>query len=229
MQDERHSRAEEPTLVRDADALAELEVKNQLRQFDSVREQIDLGLDPDRPFRLRPSAILQLHRVALEGITSYAGTYRPSGIEIGGSKHEPPGAHLVPEFVERLCEYVNQKWAEATAVHLAAFVLWRMNWIHPFVDGNGRTSRAVSYLVLCVRLDCRLPGITTIPELIAIDKAPYYRALEAADQSVSGDAFDLSELEGLLGNLLARQLASILINATGGEAGSSEDLTERPT
>lgn len=230
MHDERHSKAEEPDLVRDAEALAELEAKNQLRQYDAIRERIDAGLDPDRPFRLRPSTILQLHRVALEGITSYAGTYRPSGIEIGGSKHKPPGAHLVPEHVEALCEYVNQKWEEATAIHLAAYALWRMNWIHPFVDGNGRTSRAVSYLVLCIRLDCRLPGVTTIPELIAADKTPYYRALEAADQSVSGDSFDLSELEHLLAELLAQQLASILTSATGGEipagAGPAHDSEE---
>jgi fido (protein-threonine AMPylation protein) len=27
---------------------------------------------------------------------------------------------------------------------LAAFALWNLNWIHPFIEGNGRTARAVS-------------------------------------------------------------------------------------
>jgi Fic family protein len=69
-------------------------------------------------------------------------------------------------------------------LHLASYVMWRLNWIHPFTDGNGRTSRAVSYLVLCIRLRALLPGKLTIPEQIEQDKTPYYRALEAAERCV---------------------------------------------
>jgi hypothetical protein len=56
-----------------------------------------------------------------------------------------------------LCEYINENWKKS-AVHLAAYVLWKMNWIHPFADGNGRTARAVSYVVLSIKLDSLLPG-----------------------------------------------------------------------
>jgi len=45
-----------------------------------------------------------------------------------------------------MCDHINENWAKLSPLHLAAYTLWRMNWIHPFVDGNGRTSRAVSYL-----------------------------------------------------------------------------------
>ncbi|HET9282483.1 MAG TPA: Fic family protein [Candidatus Angelobacter sp.] len=60
----------------------------------------------------------------------------------------------------RLCQRELRK----SAIHLAAYVIWRLNWIHPFADGNGRTSRALSYLVLCTRLGERLPGTVTIPD-----------------------------------------------------------------
>jgi len=73
--------------------------------------------------RLRPSALLALQRAALEGIRLYAGNYRPAGIEIQGSRHTPPGAHLVPELVEDMCDYVNENWATATPVHLAAYLI----------------------------------------------------------------------------------------------------------
>lgn len=211
---ERHSRAAEPELVHDETSKAELEAYNQLRQFDEVADQIDHWLDPERPFRLRPSAILGLNRIALEGLSAFAGSYRPSDVEIGGSKHRPPPAFNVPSLLEDLCDYVNDNWSSASPVHLAAYTLWRLNWIHPFVDGNGRTSRAVSYLVLCVRLGYRLPGERTIPEQISEDKRPYYEALERADQEWGQGRLNLAGLEDLIYKLLTNQLASVLKSAS---------------
>jgi hypothetical protein len=34
---------------------------------------------------------------------------------------------------------------QVVPTELAAYGLWRLNWIHPFVEGNGRTARAVCY------------------------------------------------------------------------------------
>jgi len=89
-----------------------------------------------------------------------------------------------------------------------------LNWIHPFTDGNGRTARAISYLLLCLRLGYLLPGTNTIPEQISKDKTPYYKALEAADEKWAGEKIDLSSLEELLSGLLANQLVSIHQQAT---------------
>lgn len=107
-------------------------------------------------FKLRSSQILSLHREALQGISSYAGNFRPGDVEIDGSRHDPVGAHLVPELVEDLCDYVNDNWNTASAVHLASYVMWRLNWIHPFADGNGRTSRILSFVVLSVKIGARI-------------------------------------------------------------------------
>jgi Fic family protein len=209
---ERHSRLIEVELISDPAERAKQEAKNGLRQFDEVIEQIEYWLQQQRPFTFRPSAILSLHRKALQGISAFAGVWRPTGIEIAGSKHTPPPAYLVPELVEKMCDYVNENWSKSP-VHLAAYTLWRMNWIHPFVDGNGRSARAASYFILCVRLGYRLPGTDTIPEQIALDKRPYYSALEDADKAWSVENIDLGTMEGMLENLLARQLASVLLAA----------------
>lgn len=145
-----------------------------------------------------------------------AGNFRPSTVEIKGSRHVPPDAWQVPQLVEELCDYVNDNWEKATPLHLAAYVMWRLNWIHPFADGNGRTARAVSYLVLCMRMGGRVPGTRTIPDLISQNKEPYYDALEAADHVWSTrQEVDLAQLEGVLGNLLADQLVSALEEASG--------------
>jgi Fic family protein len=217
-QPERHSQALEPELVSDPDEIARIEARNGVRQMDAVTEMIDYFIQPEHKFKLRPSQLLHLHRIALDGLSSYAGNWRPAGIEIQGSKHQPVGAHLVPEEIEHMCDYVNDNWDKSAPLHLAAYALWKLNWIHPFTDGNGRTARAFSYLVLCLRLGYRVPGRKTIPEQIARDKTPYYKALEAADKEWEAKKLDLSALEKLLADLLAYQLASIHDDATGAKA-----------
>jgi Fic family protein len=101
----------------------------------------------------------------------FAGTFRNTPVSIGGSGHTPVEPFMVAEEVSQLCEYVNENW-ERSALHLAAYVLWRLNWIHPFADGNGRTARTVSYIVLSAKLDSLLPGSPTIPDQISVDKTP---------------------------------------------------------
>jgi Fic family protein len=210
--DDRHSEALEVEIIADPDQKAQQEAKNGLRQFDSAIEQIEFWLQPDRPFKLRPSAIQTLNRIALQGLSLYPGIYRPGHIVIGGSKHTPPASYLVPELVEHMCEYVNENWSKSS-IHLASYVLWRLNWIHPFVDGNGRTTRAISFVVLCARLGYRVPGADTIPEQISRNKRPYYEALEKVDASCHGDSFDVAAIETLMESWLTNQLASVIHHA----------------
>src|SRR5581483_1549300 len=118
---ERHSVPALADLIVDPDTLAKKEAENGLRQYDQVIQMVEYFLQPDHPFKLRLSHILHLHRTALDGISAYAGNFRPSTIEIKGSKHRPPDAFLVPELVEELCDYTNGHWSGASAIHLAAY------------------------------------------------------------------------------------------------------------
>lgn len=88
--------------------------------------------------------------------------------------------------------------------------MWRLNWIHPFSGGNGRTSRAASYLVLCAKLGYRVSGTKTIPEQIVANRQPYYEALDAADAAWTQNRIDLTTMENLLEHALAVQLSSVL-------------------
>ena len=223
MSDDRHSEAEQVSLIDDPIEEARRESENAVAQFDRVIDLIEDVTRGQRPFRLRPSIILDLHRIALEGLSPYAGNFRPGGVSIGKSKHTPPAAHLVPGLIEEMCDHVMDRFAEDSALHLCAYVMWRLNWIHPFTDGNGRTSRALAYYVLCGRVGYLLPGHKTVPEQIAADKPPYYAALEAADAEHLAGKLDLSALEALLGGQLAEQLLSAYQDAHDPDAG-----TDRP-
>lgn len=210
----RHSRALEPSLITDETAKAEAEARNGLRQYDLGVQIVQAALERGA-FKLRPSMILSLQREALEGISSYAGLFRPSGVEIQGSRHQPPPAHLVPELVEDMCDYVNEHWDVATPLHLASYVMWRLYWIHPFADGNGRTSRIASYVVLSINARMLLPGTRTISEQIVHNRMPYFEALDAADGAWAEGTLDLTKMEALLGAMLAEQLTNLYRQAGG--------------
>ena len=215
MTEDRHSVAETPLLLSDPDEIARREAENGIRQFDLALEIIrSFVKDHERKFKLRSSTILQLHQAALDGLHALAGTWRNTTVKIGGSGHKPPEAAFVSEEIEHLCDYINENWS-ASAVHLAAYVLWKLNWIHPFADGNGRTARAIAYVVLSIKLDSVLPGAPTIPEQISANKKPYYDALEAADKHLAGGVVDVSELEKMLDAMLSTQLLSAAREASG--------------
>ncbi len=176
-------------------------------QFDEVLRLID---ESKSGLKLRPSVIQRLQRLAIKDIYTCAGNFRTGPVFIDGTTHQPPDAADIAEHVEEMCDYVNERWQTASALHLSAYVMWKVNWIHPFSGGNGRTSRAVSYLVLCARLGYRVPGTTTIPEQIVANREPYYAALDSADAAWANNRIDLSEMERLLADMLANQLASVI-------------------
>lgn len=225
MAGDRHSKAETAPVLTDPDEIARREAENGIRQFNLALEIIRQHVkDAERPFRLRSNIILRLHKAALDGLHPLAGTWRNTPVTIGGSKHQPPAEAFVSEEIELMCNYVNEHWKDASAVHLCAYVLWKLNWIHPFSDGNGRTARAVAYVVLSAKLDSLLPGSPAIPEQIAGDKTPYYEALESADLALKGGAIDVSGLEKMLEGMLAKQLLNAAKEASG-EAQLAEGMT----
>jgi Fic family protein len=113
-----------------------------------------------------------------------------------------------------MCDYVNAN-LDRSPIHLSAYLLWRINWIHPFEDGNGRTARGISYAVLCITLGYEIPGTPSIPEQIAEDKTPYYKALESADEAYKEKRIDVSAVETLLDERLVVQLLKVHQKATG--------------
>ena len=203
----RETKALEPGLLTDPVEIARAEARNGLLQAYEG-EQLALTAIERGSFKLRPSHILLLHKKALDGLSAYAGVFRPGRVEIGQSGHVPPDAYLVPSLVEDLCDFINGEWERQTPLYLAAYAMWRLNWIHPFTDGNGRTSRIVSYLVLSVKAGYVPSGAPSIPAQIESDRGPYFRALEAADTAWRSNELDLQPMIDLLSSLLARQLVT---------------------
>jgi Fic family protein len=184
---------------------AALEARNGLLLSESVEKMVE----PSKAgFRMTPELLCDLQSLAIKDIYTCAGKFRTVDVRITNTPHVPPRWQDVPRYAEEMCSYVNGNFGKS-ALHLAAYLMWRHNWIHPFAGGNGRTSRAISYLVLNVRLGFVLPGHNTIAQQIVKCRDPYYDALKSADQSERDGRLDLSAMEELLSNMLAAQLLSV--------------------
>jgi Fic family protein/DNA-binding XRE family transcriptional regulator len=93
--------------------------------------------------------LLVIHNLILRGIMpEHAGKYRDIQVMIKGSTHMPPQPFLVPKQMEELFIWFNSNKLILHPIILAAEFHERLVTIHPFVDGNGRTSRLLMNLIL---------------------------------------------------------------------------------
>ena len=107
------------------------------------------------------------------------GVYRQGPVIIKNSPHIPPAADAVEVLTQALCDYLNFNWYHMDPVDIAGIVLWRINWIHPFRDGNGRTARALTRYVLTRSHEFNY-GVGLDREFI-YDRNAYYHALRSED------------------------------------------------
>lgn len=93
--------------------------------------------------------ILQIHALILQGIDrENAGGYRKLQVMISGAKHIPPQPFLLQKEMEDLINWYNENKNRLHPVELSAEMHERLVSIHPFIDGNGRTSRLLMNLIL---------------------------------------------------------------------------------
>jgi Fic family protein len=150
--------------------------------------------------------VRDLHRIAMEDIYACAGHFRKWSVATG--THRPPKAACVEGLVEDLCERANDE--NEDLLRIAAYVLWKFNWIHPFGGGNGRTSRAVASLLISVRLGYLLPGRPTLARYVDENRAAYLAALRDADASWGNSGVpDVRLLQSFLDDMLRKQLGSV--------------------
>lgn len=91
----------------------------------------------------------QLHGLILRGINKHnAGKYRSVNVMISGSLHKPPEPFMLNKLMEDYFVFYENHKKVMHPVELAAEMHERLVTIHPFIDGNGRTSRLIMNLIL---------------------------------------------------------------------------------
>lgn len=119
--------------------------------------------------------ILDIHRRVLGYADPVeAGRFRATQVFVG--HHIPPHPQDVEKQMEEFVQWMNSEDASSLhPVEFAALAHYKLVYIHPFVDGNGRTSRLLMNLIL---MQAGYPPITIRKE----QRAEYYHVLEVANE-----------------------------------------------
>jgi Fic family protein len=184
---------------------AGVEEQNLLRQYDLLSNCIEIGLKKGIE-AFDKYTLWALNHVAVANISQFGGRYREEPIYVG--THIPPHFKDVPNQMDRFFSIVHENWTLVDhPTYMAAYALWRLNWIHPFVEGNGRTARAACYYLISLKQNRLLGGRKTVPERIRENRQPYYDGLKAADIAWENGQYDVNELAEYLAGLLKGQLS----------------------
>lgn len=130
--------------------------------------------------------IKEIHALILHGIDrENAGKYRTVPVMISGSTHMPPQPYLIEKQMEDfIIKFQQMEKEKIHPVLIATYLHDELVRIHPFIDGNGRTSRLLMNLYL-LRNGYTLITLKGSNEA----KISYYRALEKSHTENKSEDF----------------------------------------
>lgn len=162
---------------------AQMEVRNYWHALEWISEKVQAGTEPSQDL------IRGLHAVIMAGTKSQAGRaktlsdYRLGQMVIKDSntkeiEYIAPEPHDVPELMSDLVAWwLSTEAAELPTSVRAAILAYRFVTIHPFDDGNGRTTRALATYELW-RGSYSFRGYLALEDYYARDLDAYYSALQ---------------------------------------------------
>lgn len=119
--------------------------------------------------------ILKVHALLMRGIDDQnAGKYRTSQVRITGATFTPPPAQEIPTMINELLRTISQNPDELSPIEQAAYFHHKLVYIHPFIDGNGRTARLLTNTIL-------MKNGYSFTVLLKVDRPKYLKTLYEAD------------------------------------------------
>jgi len=164
--------------VPDSDPDDVRELLNYRKAFDLVAEYLGSGRS------ITEGLIREIHRHLVDGVrgnSAKPGEYRLVQNYVANSEtqqiiYTPPPPQDVPVLMQELVRWLNET-ADIHPVLVSGIAQFQLVHIHPFVDGNGRTSRLLSTLCL-YRAGYDFKRIFTISEYYDRDRPAFYKAIQ---------------------------------------------------
>lgn len=155
------------------------ELLNYRRAFDFVSEYLDSGAP------ITEGLVREIHKRLVEGVrggTAAPGQYRKVQNYVvnsatGKAVYTPPPAHDVPVLMAEMVAWLNGS-GEVHPVLVGGVAHYQLVYIHPFLDGNGRTSRLLSALCL-YRVGYDFKRLFTISEYYDRNRTAFYAAIQS--------------------------------------------------
>ena len=121
--------------------------------------------------------IRSMHQLIMqETDKEWAGVYRNANVIISGADYIPPDVLEVAHKMKQLIDWVKGNKSNLHIIELAALLHHKLVFIHPFFDGNGRTSRIIMNLLL---MQYGFPLVIILKN----DRKKYYNVLSQADKT----------------------------------------------
>ncbi|MEG1256843.1 Fic family protein [Clostridium sp.] len=164
------------TIGKGKSLIEHLEVINHKEAIDYINDIVSNDLD------ITERVIKDLHYIILKSIDNKnSGEYRRSNVLISGNAHKPVEHFLVQEKMRELVQWYKENNDKLHPIELAAEFHFRYVYIHPFIDGNGRSARLLMNLIL-------MRNGYPITVIKNENRDEYMKALEKA--STTGDKSD---------------------------------------
>jgi Fic family protein len=153
--------------------------KEDIAETLGVAEAVDYIRTIDEPISLK--LIKELHRIVFKNSKSFAGVFRPKGVEVvvadaqGNVIHRGAPSEQIEVLLKEIVHWYNQNRAKCQPLVLAAVVHNQFEVVHPFQDGNGRVGRLLLNNIL---LKHDLPPLN----IELKNRTQYYLALQAYEK-----------------------------------------------
>lgn len=171
-----------------AEATQKSNPQEEITEISNINELLSYIDDtgPDKlefnNFTIREFHSLIVKNLEREGSHS-PGKYRSGNVKINNSSHTPPEHYQVPEYMDKLFEFINEPNQSQYDLIKIAMVHHAFAWIHPFDNGNGRVVRALTY-ALMLKYGFKINAIGRVMNPVAVfcaDRNQYYDNLQLAD------------------------------------------------
>ena len=174
-------------LAEGREVMASRKAKQEVLNYLNVLERIEKYRNGGN---VAEKSILRMHKdVTKQTLDSFEheGNYREIQVYVGNRitgevTFMPPPPHDVPVLMGELIEWLNSDDSHnLSPVLVAGMSHYEFVRIHPFVDGNGRTARALATLILHLR-EFDIKKFFALDDYYDSDRMAYYNALKSLDQ-----------------------------------------------
>ncbi len=139
-------------------------------------------------------SLLDAHKVLMGELLTHAGQFRDKAVGVYGAQgvaHVAPPANQVPGLMADLFAWLNQ--AEVHPLVTSSVFHYEFEFIHPFIDGNGRMGRLWQHIILQRWRESF--ALVPVESMVRDHQQDYYQALEQAGQDGDCTVFVLFMLK----------------------------------
>jgi len=157
--------------------------EKELLNYKKAMDFLSKYLGKDDP--VSEGVVRELHKILVKGVrgeNADPGNYRKIQNYVVNSRtrevvYTPPAPLEVPYLMREFTEWIN-KAEDVSSILVAGIAQFQFVHIHPFIDGNGRTARLLSTLIL-YKTGYDFKRLFTISEYYDKDRPAYYQAIQA--------------------------------------------------